>query len=93
MPGTDLRGKRVFSDGAEPTHEPHDQDSAGAGRGIGLSITTVLSAILVAVPVVWAVVYLTQAAELGIGFVSLLGVLLVVMVGFGLLLVRGLFRV
>jgi hypothetical protein len=83
-----------FLGGAEPTAEPRSQDTARGGRGIGLSLTSVLGALLIAVPVVWAILYLTQAgaAGLGGGFMILVGVVLVACVGTGWLLVRGLFR-
>jgi len=92
--GTDLDGKRVLAGGASPTGEPRDQDSAGGGRGVGLGITTILGAILVAVPVIWAIAYLMQAgaAGLGNGFVVLVGIVLLAVLGAGILLLRGLFR-
>ena len=86
--------ERVFSGGAEPTGEPRSQDTAGGGRGIGLGFTTVLGAILIAVPVIWAVFYLATAssAGLGSGFVFLIGVVLLACLGAGVVLLRGLFR-
>jgi hypothetical protein len=92
--GTDLDGKRVVSGGAQPTREPRSQDSAGAGRGVGLGITTILGALLVAVPVVWAIAYLMQASASGLGggFVTLTGVVLLLVLGAGVVLLRGLFR-
>ena len=93
-PSTDLDGKRVVAGGAQPTGEPRSQDTAFGGRGIGLGITTILGALLVAVPVVWAIAYLVQAgtAGLGDGFVVLAGIVLLAVLGVGLLLLRGLFR-
>ena len=92
--GRDLDGKRVVAGGAQPTREPQSQDSAGSGRGIGLGITTLLGALLVAVPVVWAIVYLMQAGASGLGggFVLLVGVVLLGVLGAGFILVRGLLR-
>jgi hypothetical protein len=80
--------------GAEPTGEPHGQDTAGGGRGVGLSLTTVLAAVLIAVPVAWAVLYLTQAASIGAsgGFLILIAIVLAACMSVGWLLLRGMFR-
>jgi hypothetical protein len=90
----DLDGKRVLYGGAQPTTEPRTQDSAGGGRGLGLGVTTILGALLVAVPVIWAIAYLFQAgtAGLGTGFVLLTAIVLLAVVCAGLLLLRGLLR-
>lgn len=91
---SDLDGKRVVSGGAAPTGEPRSQDSARGGRGVGLGVTTILGALLIAVPVVWAALYLMQAsaAGLGSGFVLLVGIVLLAVVAAGIVLLRGLFR-
>jgi predicted phage tail protein len=91
---TDLDGKRVVSGGAQPTAEPRSQDTARGGRGLGLGITTVLGAVLVAVPVIWAVAYLMQAGAAGLsgGFVFAVGIVLLGVLGVGMVLLRGLFR-
>jgi hypothetical protein len=91
---SDLDGKRVMAGGAQPTREPSAQDTAHGGRGVGLGITTLLVALLIAVPVVWAGAYLMQAgaAGLGIGFVVLVGIVLLAVMGAGIVLLRGLFR-
>jgi hypothetical protein len=70
------------------------QDSAGAGRSVGLGVSTVLGALLILVPLVWAVAYLTQAGASGIGggFAILVGLVLLACLGAGFLLLRGLFR-
>ena len=46
--------------------EPHEQDSAGAGRGVGLGLTTILGALLIAIPLIWAIAYLSQAGASGL---------------------------
>jgi hypothetical protein len=93
-PGPGLDGKRVVSGGAAPTREPRGQDTARGGRRVGLGITTLLSAVLVAVPIAWAVAYLVQARDAGLGggFVLVLAVVLLAVIGAGLLLARGFFR-
>lgn len=89
-----LEEERTFAGGAAPTHEPRSQDSAGHGRGVGLGVTTILGIVLVAVPVVWAVMYLMQASQtgLGTGFVFLVGIVLLACLGAGLVLLRGLLK-
>jgi hypothetical protein len=88
-----LEEERTWAGGAEPTREPRSQDSAGAGRGAGLGLTTILGAILIAVPLIWAVFYLVQAGTsgLGNGFVLMVGIVLLACIGAGVLLLRGLF--
>jgi len=77
-----------------PTGEPRAQDSAGGGRGIGLGLTTVIGALLIAVPMIWTFTYLAQAGTsgLGTGFALLVGVVLLFCVGIGVILLRGLLR-
>jgi hypothetical protein len=92
--GTDTDEEPAWSGGAQPTGEPRDQDSAGAGRGIGLGLSTLIGVVLMAVPLIWAVAYLSRAgtAGLGSGFTFLVGVVLLAALGFGFVLARGLFR-
>lgn len=70
------------------------QDTAGAGRGVGLGVSTVLGAVLILIPLVWAVAYLSQAGASGLGggFAILVGLVLLACVGAGFLLLRGLLR-
>src|SRR5260221_216685 len=91
---TDTDEEPALPGGAQPTGEPRDQDSANAGRGLGLSATTIIGALLIAVPVLWAFTYLAQASTtgLGIGFTFVLGVVVLFCVGAGVVLIRGLFR-
>ena len=91
--GTDSDEARASGGGAEPTGEPRSQDSAGGGRGAGLTLTTVLGTLLIAVPLIWAVVYLVQSgvAGLGGGFTLLMAVVLLACVAVGAMLTRGLF--
>lgn len=91
--GTDSNEERAGGGGAEPTGEPDSQDSAGGGRGAGLTVATVLGILLIGVPLIWAVVYLMQssAAGLGSGFTLLVGVVLLACIGVGAMLVSGLF--
>jgi hypothetical protein len=83
-----------WSGGAEPAREPADQDSSGGGRGAGLAVTTLVGAILIVVPLIWAAYYLATAgtAGLGTGLVLLVAVVLVACVATGVLLVRGLLK-
>ena len=92
--GRDLDGKRVVAGGAAPTHEPRSQDSAGGGRGLGLLVTVLLGAVLVLVPLIWAGAYLWQAGAsgLGSGFMILVGIVLVAVLGAGIVLLRGLLK-
>jgi hypothetical protein len=92
--GTDSDEERAIPGGAQPIGEPRDQDSANAGRGLGLSATTVIGLLLITVPLLWAFTYLRQAATtgLGIGFTFVMGVVVLFCVGAGLVLIRGLFR-
>ena len=92
--GTDTDEDRAWPGGAQPTSEPHGQDSAGGGRGIGLGLTTIVGGLLIAVPLLWAITYLAQAgrAGLGTGFTFLVGVVLLLCLGAGVVLLRGLFR-
>jgi hypothetical protein len=96
MPTPQPRAKadRQWSGGSEPTGEPRSQDTAKGGRGVGLGLTTVLGVVLVAVPLIWAAYYLTTASSsgLGIGFVFLVGIVVMACLGAGALLLRGLFR-
>jgi hypothetical protein len=73
--------------------EPRTQDGAGA-RGAGLSLTTIVGILLIAVPIIWAIVYLAQAGAAGPGggFTLLVGVVAVACVAIGVLFVRGLFK-
>ena len=86
--------ERTFDGGAEPTGEPRSQDSAGGGRGVGLSLTTILGALLIAVPVIWAGYYLAQAGASGLGggLVVLVAIVMLACVGAGVLLLRGLLK-
>jgi hypothetical protein len=70
------------------------QDSAGVGRGVGLGFSTILGALLIAIPVIWAIAYLSQAgaAGLGGGFAIIVVLVLLACVGAGFMLVRGLLR-
>jgi len=70
------------------------QDSAGAGRAVGLGFSTILGAVLILVPVIWAIAYLSQAgaAGLGGGFAILVGIVLLACLGAGFILLRGLFK-
>jgi hypothetical protein len=90
--GTDTDEDRASLGGAQPTGEPREQDSAGGGRGIGL--TTVLGALLIAVPLLWAFTYLAQAGTtgLGTGFALVVGAVLLFCITVGVILLRGLFR-
>lgn len=92
--GTDTDEDRAWGGGAQPTGEPDTQDSAGGGRGVGLGISTILGALLILVPIVWAAFYLMQAgaAGLGGGFTFLVGVVLLAAIGFGVVLLRGMFK-
>lgn len=89
-----LDEEHTFEGGAEPTREPHSQDTAGGGRSIGLSLTTIVGAALIAVPVIWAGYYLMQvgSAGLGGGFVVLVGIVMLVCLGTGVMLLRGLLK-
>ncbi len=80
--------------GAEPTGEPHSQDTARGGRSIGLSMTIVQAVVVVAVPLVWAIFYLSQAGAAGVGsgFILLVGLVVLACLGVGWLLLRGLLR-
>jgi hypothetical protein len=92
--GTETDEHRAAGGGAEPTGEPRAQDSAGAGRVVGLSISTILGALLIAVPLIWGGYYISQAgaAGLGTGFTLLVGIVVLACVGFGVMLLRGLLR-
>jgi hypothetical protein len=92
--GTDTDEGRAPGGGAEPTREPRGQDTSGAGRGVGLGVTTILGILLIAVPVIWAAVYIAQAGTSGLtsGFTFLVGIVLLAAVGVGVVLVRGLFQ-
>ena len=92
--GTDADEQRASAGGAEPTGEPRTQDTAGGGRGAGLGITTILGVLLIAIPIIWAAAYLSQAgaAGLGGGFTLLVGLVLVAAIAAGVLLLRGLLR-
>ena len=92
--GTDTDEERAWPGGAQPTGEPHGQDSAGGGRGLGLGLTTIVGGLLIAAPLLWAITYLAQAgtAGLGTGFTFLVGVLLLFCLGAGVVLLRGLLR-
>src|SRR5437667_373175 len=92
--GTDTDEERAWAGGAEPTGEPRALDSAGVGRALGLGLTTILAGLLIAVPLIWAIAYLWHAGTSGLGggFVSLVGVVLLVCVAAGLMLLRGLSR-
>jgi hypothetical protein len=68
------------------------QDSAGAGRGVGLGVSTILGAVLILVPVIWAIAYLSQAGAAGGGFAVLVGLVLLACLGAGFILLRGLFK-
>lgn len=70
------------------------QDSAGIGRGVGLGFSTILGALLIAIPVIWAIAFLSQAgtAGLGGGFAILVVLVLVACLGAGFVLLRGLLR-
>ena len=89
MPGPDLP---VRTSKPDADADARKQDSAGAGRGVGLGISTLLGAILILVPVVWAVVYMAQAGTAGLGFVFVTGIVLLGCVGFGFVLLRGMLR-
>jgi hypothetical protein len=93
-PSSRIEKDHAYQGGAEPTGEPRSQDTARGGRGIGLGFTTILGIALIAVPLVWAAIYLAQAgiAGLGSGFVLLMAVVLLGCIAAGVLLVRGLFR-
>jgi hypothetical protein len=92
--GTDTDEKPAWAGGTEPTGQPREQDSAGAGRGFGLGVSTIIGILLMAVPLIWAFVYLSQAGTtgLGSGFTFLVGVVLLAAIGVGFVLARGLFR-
>ena len=89
MPSPDLP---VRTSKPDADADARNQDSAGAGRAVGLGISSVLGVILILVPVVWAVVYMAQAGSAGWGFVFVTGVVLLGCVGFGFVLVRGMLR-
>ncbi|HEV7666322.1 MAG TPA: hypothetical protein VGQ62_22500 [Chloroflexota bacterium] len=89
-----LEEERTWQGGAEPTHEPHAQDSAGGGRGIGLGLTTIIGGALIAVPLIWAAYYVFRASStaIGDGFIVLLGVVMLACLSAGVLLLRGLLK-
>lgn len=89
-----LEEERTFAGGAAPTREPKEQDTGGHARGVGLSITTILGIVLVAVPVIWAVTYLVQVGQagLGTGIVFLVGIVMLACLGAGVVLLKGLLR-
>jgi hypothetical protein len=93
-PWTDAEEESTTGGGAARAREPRDQDSAGAGRGVGLGITTVVGLVLLGVPAIWAVAYVTQAGAAGLGnAVTILFVIVMLAVmGAGAVLIRGLFR-
>ena len=91
--GTDADEQRASAGGAEPTHEPRTQDTAGGGRRAGLGATTILGILLIAIPIIWAAAYLSQAGTAGLGgFAVLVGVVLLAALLAGVLLLLGLFR-
>ncbi|MBV9543118.1 MAG: hypothetical protein JOY61_01925 [Chloroflexi bacterium] len=92
--GNETDEHRASGGGAQPTGEPRTQDSAGAGRGVGLSVSTILGALLIAVPLIWGGYYISQAgaAGVGTGFTILVVVVVLACIGFGFVLLRGLFR-
>ena len=91
MPSGDLPSRTVPRDADT---DARAQDSAGSGRGVGLGFSTILGALLIAVPVIWGIAYLAQAgaAGLGGGFVILVALVLLACIGAGFLLLRGLLR-
>jgi hypothetical protein len=87
--GTDTAEESAPAGGASPTTEPAGQDTGGAGRSVGFGITAVLGVGLLAVPLVWALLYLRQASATGLdgGLLWLVAiVVLAVLVAGGLLL-------
>jgi hypothetical protein len=91
MPSSDLPSRTVPRDSDV---DARAQDSAGVGRGVGLGVSTVLGAVLIVVPIIWAVAYLSQAgaAGLGGGFAVLVVLVLLACIGAGFVLLRGMFR-
>ena len=91
MPPRDLPSRTVPDDSDV---DARAQDSAGVGRGIGLGFSTVLGVVLIAVPVIWAIAYLSQAgaAGLGGGFAIIVVLVLLACIGAGFVLLRGLLR-
>jgi hypothetical protein len=91
MPSGDLPSRTV------PPNTDTDaraQDSTGVGRSVGLGFSTILGALLIAIPVIWAIAYLTQAGAAGVGggFAILVALVLLACIGAGFLLLRGLLR-
>src|SRR5205809_520915 len=64
MPSSDLPTRTVPPD---TDVDARAQDSSGKGRGIGLGFSTVIGALLIAIPVIWAIAYLSQAGSAGLG--------------------------
>ncbi len=91
VPPGDLPSRTVPRDSDA---DARSQDSAGAGRSIGLGFTTILGALLIAIPVIWAIAYLAQAGTAGAGggFAILVVLVLLACIGAGVLLLRGLLR-
>jgi hypothetical protein len=92
--GTDTAEESAPAGGASPTSEPTGQDTGGAGRGLGFGITAVLGVGLLAVPLVWALLYLRQASAAGLegGVLWLVGVVVLAVLVAGGLLLRALFH-
>jgi hypothetical protein len=91
MPPGDLPARTVPPDSDT---DARAQDSAGIGRGVGLGVSTVLGALLIAVPVIWAIAYLSQAGATGAGggFAILVVIVLLACLGAGFILLRGMLR-
>ncbi len=91
MPPRDLPSRTVPPD---TDTDARAQDSAGVGRGVGLGVSTILGAVLLIVPVIWAIAYLSQAgaAGLGGGFAILVAIVLLACIGAGFILLRGMLR-
>jgi hypothetical protein len=92
--GTDIAEERAPAGGASATSEPVGQDTAGAGRGLGFGISLVLAVGLLAMPLVWALVYARQASATGLdgGILWLVGIVVLAVLVVGGLLLRGLIR-
>ncbi|HET6319913.1 MAG TPA: hypothetical protein VFG86_25930 [Chloroflexota bacterium] len=91
MPSGDLPSRTVPPDSDT---DARAQDSAGVGRGVGLGFSTILGALLIAIPIIWAIAYLSQAGASGLGggFVILVALVLLACIGAAFLLLRGLLR-
>ena len=103
MARTDSRSGRVgradvdeepaLGGGAEPVRE-YRQETAGSGRSVGLGLSTLVGALLIAIPLVWGGAYLMQAGAAGLtgGFGIMVLIVLLACLGAGAILLKGMFK-